>query len=72
MRSYSPNAKRRWKVRAARAIGLWSVNPIQRALLNELWETQKAMEHEADATKRAGYQRTYVKLIQTLRTLAHR
>ena len=72
MRSYSANAKARWKTRTARDLGLHRINGVQRALLNQLWDIQRGLDAEPDPDKRQGWQRAYVNTVKVLRALRHR
>jgi hypothetical protein len=73
MKSYSHQAKVKWRRRAAQDLRLRSVTPMQRRLLDQMWENQVATEQLAkdDTTNRLRLQRAFMKLIQTVRTLEH-
>jgi hypothetical protein len=72
MKSVSPAAKRLWKRRMARDLGLYRVTSLQRSLLNQLWELQRALDAfpvDGDVKERLSIQRTYMGLVNTLRSL---
>jgi len=72
MRSLSTNAKRRWKCRMAKDLGLRKLNGVMRALLGQLWDIQVAMDAEPDPDKKMAWQRSYVRTVQTLGALRHK